>query len=173
MRSSRTLFPLLGLAALAACAVEGEKRTEAESPGSLATPTTADPAAVRRSIDSANARLADALTREDAAAHAANYSSDAIVMMSNMPAWKGQTDIQTKAGELFQTFDIKDPKFTTESVEISGDLAVETGAYSMTLTPKGGKAMADSGKYITVWKRQADGSWKIFRDISNSNLEMK
>ena len=173
MRSSRTLFPLFGLAALVACAVEGEKRTEAESPGTLATPTATDPAAVRRAIDSANARLADALTREDAAAQSANYSSDAMVMMANMPAWKGQAEIQTKAGELFQAWDVKDPKFTTESVEISGDLAVETGTYSMTLTPKDGKPMADNGKYITVWKRQADGSWKIFRDISNSNIEMK
>jgi hypothetical protein len=23
-------------------------------------------------------------------------------------------------------------------------------------------------KYLTVWKKQADGSWKIYRDISNS-----
>ena len=29
---------------------------------------------------------------------------------------------------------------------------------------------ADDGKYIEIWKRQADGSWKIAYDIFNSDL---
>jgi len=37
------------------------------------------------------------------------------------------------------------------------------------VTPKGGKAMAHNGKYLTVWKKQADGSLKIVREISNSH----
>ena len=172
MRIRRTLFPLLGLAALAACAKEADTRTEAESPGAIAAPTT-DPAAVRRAIDSANVALAAALTKEDAAAQVAHYTPDGIVMLSNMPAWKGKDEIQKHAAEMFAEFDVKDVKFTTQDVEVSGDLAVETGTYDMTLTPKGGKPMPDTGKYITVWKRQADGSWKVFRDISNSDKEPK
>ncbi len=49
----------------------------------------------------------------------------------------------------------------------SGDLAVETGWYYF----KGkmfGQAMTDSGRYINVWQRQPDGSWKIVRDMANS-----
>lgn len=42
----------------------------------------------------------------------------------------------------------------------------------MTMTPKTGKGkpMSDKGKYIVVLQKQADGSWKIVRDISNSDL---
>ena len=87
MRIRRTLSPLLGLSlTLAGCAAEtDEARTEAERPGTIAAPA-ADPAAVRRLIDSTNVLLADAIHKEDAAAHSAMYTSDAIVMMQNTPA---------------------------------------------------------------------------------------
>ena len=52
---------------------------------------------------------------------------------------------------------------------MSGDYAIETGAAIWTLTPKKGKAMTDTVKYVTVWKKQADASWKIIRDINNSD----
>jgi len=38
---------------------------------------------------------------------------------------------------------------------------------------KGAKAMHGVGKYIVVWKKQADGSYKILRDIANSDQAMK
>ena len=173
MRLSRTLVPLLGLAALGACAkAADDTRTEAESPGTLAAPA-ADPAAVRRVIDSVNAVLIEALTKEDAAAQSALYAPDGMVMLSEMPAWKGRAAIEENAKGMFEAMDVKDFKVTTDNVEIAGDLAVETGTFSMTIVPKGGKATPEAGKYITVWKRQTDGTWKIYRDISNSDTEKK
>ncbi|MEA3247355.1 MAG: DUF4440 domain-containing protein, partial [Gemmatimonadota bacterium] len=60
---------------------------------------------------------------------------------------------------------------TTTDVTVAGDYAIETGTFEWTLTPKkGGKAMTDKGKYLTTWHKQADGSWKITRDINNSDL---
>jgi ketosteroid isomerase-like protein len=47
---------------------------------------------------------------------------------------------------------------------------VETGTFEWTLAPKNGLAAKDKGKYLTVWKRQMDGTWKIVRDINNSDL---
>jgi ketosteroid isomerase-like protein len=34
----------------------------------------------------------------------------------------------------------------------------------------GGEPQKDSGKFIEVWRRQGDGSWKIADDIFNSSL---
>ena len=174
MRIRRTLSPLLGLSlTLAGCAAEtDEARTEAERPGTIAAPA-ADPAAVRRIIDSTNVLLADAIHKEDAAAHSAMYTSDAIVMMQNTPAAKGSDAIRQHIAGMYGAVDVKDAKFTTEDLEVIGDVAIETGSYSMTVTPTGAKPMQDKGKYLTVWKRQADGSWKIHRDISNTDLEPK
>jgi ketosteroid isomerase-like protein len=66
--------------------------------------------------------------------------------------------------------------FTTssESVLLSRDYAIENGAYEMTFTPKGApKPIHDTGKYLTVWKRQTDGTWRMIRDINNTDLPMK
>ena len=65
---------------------------------------------------------------------------------------------------------LKAVSFSTEDVLMAGDVAVETGTYSMTIEPKGGAAMEDMGRYRSVWKRQSDGSCKIERDISNTNI---
>lgn len=173
MRLTRTPFALLAVTILVACAGDAsDARTEAERGGTVAAPTT-DPAALRRTIDSLNTTLAASLTKKDAAGQAALYAPDGMVMLSNMPAWKGKAAIQENAQGAFEAMDFADVKFTTQDVEVSGDIAVETGTYSMTVGPKGQKGTADTGKYITVWKRQADGSWKIYRDISNSDAAPK
>jgi ketosteroid isomerase-like protein len=56
---------------------------------------------------------------------------------------------------------------------LAGDLAIETGTFTFTQKPKGSAAITDKGKYMTVWKKQADGSWKLLRDIANSDLPME
>jgi ketosteroid isomerase-like protein len=51
--------------------------------------------------------------------------------------------------------------FVTPTAEISkgGDLAYTQGTYSMTHTdPKSKKAVTEEGKYVTVHKKQTDGS---------------
>ena len=76
----------------------------------------------------------------------------------------------TKAlNDMMAQMTMKDAKFHIDDVLVGGDLAVETGTYEWTIQPKKGKAMPDKGKYVTVWQHQGDGSWKIIRDISNSD----
>ncbi len=80
------------------------------------------------------------------------------------------------AGELGATFakrkqevKVSDMKAGTASVDVAGAYAIETDSYEMTFTPKGGKPMHDKGNYLLVWKKQTDGSWKIYRDINTSD----
>ncbi|MEE8586821.1 MAG: hypothetical protein V3T83_18425 [Acidobacteriota bacterium] len=56
-------------------------------------------------------------------------------------------------------------------VEVAGDWAFDRGTYTITLTPKAGgePVFEDEAKYLTITKRQPDGSWKIYRTISNSD----
>ena len=59
--------------------------------------------------------------------------------------------------------------FTATAVEVarSEDLAWEHGTYEFATTDKKGKTTTDKGKYLTVWKKQADGSWKVVADMDN------
>ena len=62
-------------------------------------------------------------------------------------------------------------KFEASRVEVasSGDMAYTQGSYTMTMTdPSTKKPINDKGSYVTVYKKQADGSWKAVSDIASS-----
>ena len=50
-------------------------------------------------------------------------------------------------------------------------MAYLQGTYTMT-DPKTKKPMADKGKYLTVFTKQPDGSWKAIADAFNSDPPM-
>jgi len=49
-------------------------------------------------------------------------------------------------------------------VSSSGDLGCTYGSYSTRMKDKDGKDTTFYGAYVTVWKKQADGSWKFLAD---------
>jgi uncharacterized protein (TIGR02246 family) len=72
-----------------------------------------------------------------------------------------------------------DPNFTLTFQETrtaaskGGDMVYSEGTYSMTMTdPKTKKPMTDKGKFLTVYTKQADGSWKAIADTFNSDSAM-
>ena len=133
----------------------------------------ADAAAVRRAIEAANLQFVAALKRGDAAGAAANYAEDAIVMMANFPAWQGRGAIERGFAEWLGEAKILDETLTIVDVMLVGDVAVETGAYAERHQAPQGAMSTDKGKYLVVWKMQGDGTWKVVRDISNSDLPPK
>jgi len=60
--------------------------------------------------------------------------------------------------------------FTVLDVQTSGNLMVETGKATLNVAGAGaGAAPATVAvKYVVVWKKQKDGTWKITHDIWNS-----
>ncbi len=91
------------------------------------------------------------------------YAPDAKFMAPNGPTVVGIDNIEATLKQ-FPPFNID---FTITHAEGSGDLVVLTPTYIMT-APDG--SPMDEGKSIEVWKKQADGSWKIAYDMFNSSL---
>ena len=59
--------------------------------------------------------------------------------------------------------------FASDKIDVagSGDLAYARGKFTEKYTDqKTGKVMTDSGSYITVYKKQKDGSWKAVEDFA-------
>jgi len=61
---------------------------------------------------------------------------------------------------------------TSAEASQSGELAYSSGTYDLTFNGPDGKPVSDKGKFVTVWRKQSDGSWKVVRDIFNSDLPL-
>ena len=169
---NRFAFRIVSGAAIAlstACSAPSDKVDPAAAGGAaaglLAEPTIAD---IRGAIEAANQKWLAGMLAGDADGVIANYADDAMVMMPMTPTWSGRTAIELGMREMLAVTKVSEAKGTTLDVVADGDLAVETGTFTFTTTMKGAKPVTEHGRYLTVWKRQVDGSWKIFRDISNN-----
>lgn len=126
---------------------------------------------VQQAIESANARFVEAYNRGDVASVAALYTDDAALLPPNAQVLRGRQAIEGFWSAARQA-GLRDPVLKTASVDHSGELACEIGSYTLKIQPEGGEATTDKGKYVVVWKRQADGSWKLAVDIWNTDLPL-
>jgi uncharacterized protein (TIGR02246 family) len=95
-------------------------------------------------------------------------AQDCAVLVANAPSAEGPDAIRELfAGWLKPGLQIN---WKPAAIEASGDLGYSSGTYEMSFRDPTGKTMNDRGKYVIVWKKQRDGSWKVVRDISNSDL---
>jgi ketosteroid isomerase-like protein len=120
----------------------------------------------RQAIEAASDAFVQAGNGKDWAGWASAYAEDAVMMPPNTAALQGRAAIQAW-GEAFPAF--TDFRLHRLIVDGQGDVAFVHGAYSIMVT---GAPAADTGKYIEIWRRQADGSRKIARDIFNSDLPL-
>lgn len=124
----------------------------------------------RRQIEAAALGIWEAVARGDAAAVLVHYADDALILGSGAPMLQGKPAVAAFLQGLFDGNTLSDVQGNVRDIMISGDLAVETGTYAMTITPKNGNAVADRGKYIHVWKKSVEGSWKVVRYVPTSDI---
>lgn len=102
---------------------------------------------------------------------AAHYADDANLLVAGMPIFSGKPAIRDGLKQLVSDSNLA-LTFDAAQVEVAknGDLAYTRGTYSMTMTdPATKKPVTEKGKYITVYRKSADGSWKAIQDINNAD----
>lgn len=110
---------------------------------------------------------------KDVDAFVTYYADDASVLMPNAPLFTGKAPIKEALKPL-----MTDPNFslsfipTKVEVSKSGDLAYTQGPYKMSFSDMRGNRFEDEGKYLTVWRKLPDGSWKAVEDTLMTDLPL-
>jgi len=103
----------------------------------------------------------------DAAAVAAHYTTDAVLLAPDTARLNGREAVQG----LWQSFvdaGVTDLQLTTVNLDDLGDTANELGTYTLTAPDGNGGTVQAGGKYIVVWKTDDSGVWHLHWDIWNS-----
>jgi uncharacterized protein (TIGR02246 family) len=115
----------------------------------------------------------DAATK-DADKWASYFAEDGSGLYPGAGILNGKAAIKAAMAPYFA-----DPNFslafqsTRTMASKGGDMVYSQGTYTMTMTnPKTKKPMTDKGKFLTVYTKQADGSWKAVVDTFNSDSPM-
>ncbi len=138
--------------------------------GCSSAPPPVDTKGAEDAVRAANAGQLKAAQALDAAATVAYYSEDATVMPPNEKIATDNASIQKAwAAMLVPGMRIDWTPSRIESAA-SGDMVYDQGTYTLTMKGLKGKPIEDQGKYLAVWKKQADGKWKEVEDTWNSDL---
>jgi uncharacterized protein (TIGR02246 family) len=155
-RSTLLLVLAIGLAvaALQTAAAQTDKSNDA------------DIAAVRKAIDAGNGEWIAGQKAGNADRMAALFDNDGSQFGAKGRVIRGRKAIHDRFADGFKTSGpALDFTITTLEVWLVDDLAYESGNYTLKLQPKAKDTSSFSGKYVTIWKRQRDGSWKIWVDF--------
>lgn len=133
-------------------------------------PPKVDMGALKKTVDAYNAASADAMMSGSSEKIMSYYDENALEMAPNMPIMKGKAAIKEFQSQMMKSgMKFTSASFTTTELDADGKLAVEIGKYDLAFAlPQGGE-MKDQGKYVAIWKQQADGSWKVYAETWNSD----
>lgn len=126
-----------------------------------------DIAQVRQTIEEANVKFGTIVQQGDAEALAALYTEDATALPPDGEMIQGRQAIEALWNGVFQ-MGMKEVVLTTVDVFGTGDLAYEIGWADLKFQPEGQEPISQKAKYVVVWKKSADGTWKLHVDIWNA-----
>ncbi len=170
MTRSRSLtFLMLALAAVTLCSGCGHRWAERHRAARerAAQQRVAEAEAQIRATDAAMTKAAQA---KDLDKCVSGYAPDAVMFLPNAPPVHGIEAIR-KVWQSMLAAQGANVTITPIAVDVarSTDLAWERATYSAEVIDKNGKTSTQTGEAVVVWKKQADGSWKVVADVSAAN----
>jgi ketosteroid isomerase-like protein len=130
----------------------------------------ADTDAIAKTLTQLDEDWSKAAAMKNVDSVASFYAANAIAYPPNEPIAIGQPAAKRVWGSYFadSTFKIS---WTTDhaGASKSGDLGFTTGSYEDSFRGPDGKLVTEKGKYVCIWAKQADGTWKAIHDIWNSD----
>ena len=126
------------------------------------------PADARAAIARANDEWLPAMQRQDAKTIVDPYADDGVFVMPDGESVKGRTAIEQLMRERFKRMGrILGGTLKQDDLVAVGSMIYEWGHAELEVAGTAGQPPARStGRYLTVWKRDASGRWRIIRNLS-------
>ena len=94
------------------------------------------------------------------------YAEDGVAAASGSDFVRGREALQS-FWQIPEGRDITRHEATPIELHVDGDLAMDWGYYEGDLTQDGEALPTFRGKYLIVWRRGADGVWRMAHDMWN------
>lgn len=120
-----------------------------------------DSTAAAASIGQAASAFSRALERGDAVGMAAQYVDDATLVPPNGKLVEGKAAILVFWTPRNPEFRTLEHSLTTDRLDVTGDVAVEVGTWRQRSQLREEDPRDAAGRYVVVWRRLPDGSWKM------------
>lgn len=130
-------------------------------------PAKTDTAAIEKQLQVHEANWNRAYAERDAETLAGMYADDAALANPGEALVRGKDAIREATAAFAADPNLK-VAFEANRIQVaaSGDLAYTRGRYTLTMTNADtNKPETSTGHYLTVWQKQADGSWKAVEDF--------
>ena len=100
---------------------------------------------------------------------AALLAEDAVIMVPSYPVQEGRAAcaafVCSVLTDVLNEFDRR-IVYVSAEVRVMGDVGLDRGTFSFTVSPKtGGETTLETGKYLFLYARSSDRSWKLARVI--------
>src|SRR5437870_7665890 len=159
---SRVLVGMI-ITLMVATTVVAQTQGQAKAGSAASTEALAE---LRRTIDKSNALWVEAQEKGDPAMSVASFAKNGIMLARNGEIIRGRQRIFEHTKARMQS-GMKGVKATAAIVDLwlDGDTAYETGKFTYSYQDKG-QPVSGGGRYVEMWKRQKDNSWKLVMEMS-------
>jgi ketosteroid isomerase-like protein len=157
--------PLLVLFLLAACAAPS---SEARSPD------TANVGQLRESVMQADRDFAADFAQRRIDGWVSWFDTAGVQVAASGETPRGHAAVRAHMAKQFaDSTGILAWRPVMAEVSTDGSMAHTIGTWNFHVRGKDSTATAGTGHYLTVWRRQADGSWKVLADIGTQHPKKK
>ena len=110
-------------------------------------------------------RFSQAVAVGGGAVFATWFAEDAVTLNNGRPAIQGRGNIAAQANWNPKDYQLS---WVAEGAQMgpSNDMGFTWGNYEGRSKDKNGEPILTTGRYITIWRKQPDGTWKVAMDAS-------